>query len=121
MYTEMGRQYRKGYRLEREFLRKVLPRLVPAPITVTRSAGSHTAFDVIAIGREAVWLFQIKANRKPDRQEREFLEGIAIAAQNFCQYPVRVVMVVKKDYERAWNLYVYEGGKWESQTIGGNL
>lgn len=67
----MNKNYQKGYRLER----KIMNLYKKYNIFSTRTAGSHSPFDVIAISHNNLLLIQCK-NRKGTKQDVEKLQEI---------------------------------------------
>lgn len=82
----------KGTRVERK-ARKLLEAL---GYNVTRSAASLGAFDLVAIHPTHIRCVQVKANRPPNRLEREKLELLV----RFMPWATSVEIWVWKDRER---------------------
>jgi len=87
----MVKAKRKGTRVEE----KVIAMFEAIGGKCVRSAGSHGPFDVVAFVGPAVFLIQVKANRKPGPEEIEAMRAWPsgpLTAKAYC---------VWKDYEKS--------------------
>ena len=92
----------KGTRVEQ----KVIDMFEAIGGKCVRSAGSHGPFDVIVFLKPAVFLIQVKANRKPDAAEIERMRNFptnSLTAKAYCFW---------KDYDKSPDFW------WEHEWGG---
>ncbi len=96
-----GGQYRKGANAERWLVKRYKEH---GATHAMRTAGSHSPFDVIALFKDHTEVVQIKAGRKPTREDTsQFLEAIKhIAASpylvNIKRGKIKVVWMVPRGF-----------------------
>lgn len=95
-----NKNYRRGYVIER----KVVNEFRDKGLFATRSAGSHSLFDVIALDKVYIYLIQLKRVKNKGYSFSKDVKTIT----NFTEHPnnVKKELWIYRDYEKRDN-------KWE--------
>lgn len=93
-------RYRKGYYAERKLIKEMYDR---GAVYCTRSAGSHTPIDVIAVFKNEILAFQVKNSKKNTLTKKELKELKYIKYKSPDNFSVFVAY--------------YRGGKFEFEEV----